>query len=77
MRFQHLKQWKPISIVSALSLESVRIASHNKVHKTPKGAAAFETSFLLKKPKGYPTQFTSDVFEWACFCNDVSKRTSH
>ena len=54
MRFQHLKQWKPTSIVSALSLESVRIASRNKVHKTPKGGAAFKTSFLLTKPKGYP-----------------------
>ena len=76
MRFQHLKQWKPTSIVSALSLESLRIASRNKVHKTPKGGAAFKTSFLLTKPKGYPTQFTGDIFEWGRFCNDVSKRPS-
>ena len=53
--FQHLKQWQPTSIVSALSLESVRIASHNKIHKIPKVAVAFETSFLFAKPNGYPT----------------------
>ena len=68
--FQHLKQWQPTSIVSALSLESVRMASRNKVHKTPKAALAFETSFLRAKPKG--TQLlTGDVFEWARFCNDL------
>ena len=53
--FQHLKQWQPTSIVSAFSLESVRIVSRNKVHKTPKAAVAFETLFLLAKRNGYPT----------------------
>ena len=55
--FEHLKQWEPTSIVSALSLESVGIASGNKVHKTPKAVVAFnfETSFLLSKPNGYST----------------------
>ena len=48
----------------------VRMASRNKVHKTPKAALAFETSFLRAKPKG--TQLlTGDVFEWARFCNDL------
>jgi len=71
--FQHLKQWQPTSIVSALSLESVRIASRNKVHKTPKAAVAFKTSFLRAKPKG--TQLlTGDVFEWVRFSNGIVNR---
>ena len=48
--FQHLN-----SIVSALFLESVGIVSHYKVHKRPKTAVPFETSFLVAKPNGYPT----------------------
>ena len=44
--FQHLKQWQPTSIVSALSLESVRIVNRYKFHKRPKTAVVFETSFL-------------------------------
>ena len=47
--FQHLKHWQPTSIVSALSLESVRIVNRYQVHKRPK------TTFLLAKPNGYPT----------------------
>ena len=53
--FQHLKQWQPTSIVSALSLESVRIVNRYKVHKRPKMAVVFETSFFLAKANGYPT----------------------
>ena len=53
--FQHLKQWQPTSIVSALSLESVRIVDRYEVHKRPKTTVVFETSFLLSKPNGYPT----------------------
>ena len=67
--FQHLKQWQPTSIVSALSLESVRIVSRNKVHKTQKAAVAFETLLLLAKRNGYPT-FHGRPFEWARFCNE-------
>ena len=52
--FQHLKQWQPTSIVSALSLESVRIVNRYEVHKRPKTTVVFETSFLLAKPNGYP-----------------------
>ena len=48
--FQHFKQWQPTPIISALSLESVRIISHYKVHKLLKMAATFETLFLLAKP---------------------------
>ena len=40
---------------TALSLESARIVSRNKVHKTQKVAVAFETLFLLAKRNGYPT----------------------
>ena len=53
--FQHLKQWQPTSIVSALSLERVRIVNRYEVHKRPKTTVVFETSFLLSKPNGYPT----------------------
>ena len=53
--FQHLKQWQPTSIVSALSLESVRIVNRYEVHKRPKTTVVFEISFLLAKPNGYPT----------------------
>ena len=53
--FQHLKQWQPTSIVSALSLESVRIVKRYEVHKRPKSTVLFETSFLLAKATGYPT----------------------
>ena len=49
---QDLKQWQPTPIVSFLSLESVRIVSHYKVHKRPKTVVTFETSFLLAKPNG-------------------------
>ena len=66
--FQHLKQWQPTSIVSALSLESVRIVKLYEVHKRLKTTVVFETSFLLPKQKGYPS-FHGDVFQWACFCN--------
>ena len=59
--FQHLKQWQPTSIVSALSLESVRIVNRYEVHKRPKTTVVFETSFLLAKPNGYPT------FHGRCF----------
>ena len=63
---QDLKQWQPTPIVSFLSLESVRIVSHYKVHKRPKTVVTFETSFLLAKPNGYPTfhgrQFSMDTF---------------
>ena len=52
---QHLKQWQSTSIVSALSLESVRIVNRYEVHKRPKTTVVFETSFLLAKPNGYPT----------------------
>ena len=55
MTFQHLKQWQPTSIVSELSLESVRIVNRHEVHKRPKTTVVFETSFLLAKPNGYPT----------------------
>ena len=53
--FQHLKQWQPTSIVSALSLESVTIVNRYEVHKRTKMMVVFETSFLLAKPNGYPT----------------------
>ena len=46
---------EPTSIVSALSLESVRIVNRYEVHKRPKTTVVFETSFLLAKPNGYPT----------------------
>ena len=52
---QQLKQWQPTSIVSALSLESVRVVNRYEVHKRPKTTVVFETSFLLAKPNGYPT----------------------
>ena len=52
--FQHLKQWQPTCIVSVLSLESVRIINRYKVHKRPKTAVVFETSFLLAKSNEYP-----------------------
>ena len=52
--FQHSKQWQPTSIVSALSLESVRTVNRYEVHKRPKTTVVFETSFLLAKPNGYP-----------------------
>ena len=68
--FQHLKQWQPTSIVSALSLESVRIVNRYEVHKRPKTTVVFETSFLLAKPNGYPTY----VFQWARFCNALIVR---
>ena len=55
LTFQHLKQWQPTSIVSALSLESVRIVNRYEVHKRPRTTVVFETSFLLAKPNGYPT----------------------
>ena len=66
--FQHLKQWQPTSIVSALSLESVRIVNRYEVHKRPKTTVVFETSFLLAKLMGTPL-FKGDVFQWARFCN--------
>ena len=50
-----LRQWQPTSIVSALSLESVKIVNRYEVHKRPKTTVVFETSFLLAKPNGYPT----------------------
>ena len=53
--FQHLKQWQPNSIVSALYLESVRRVNCYEVHKRPKTTVVSETSFLLAKPNGYPT----------------------
>ena len=53
--FQHSKQWQPTSIVSALSLESVRTVNRYEVHKRPKTMVVFETSFLLAKPNGYLT----------------------
>ena len=53
--FQHLKQWQPIPIVSALSLQSVRIVNRNKVHRRPQTTVAFENLFSLAKPNGYPT----------------------
>ena len=53
--FQYLKQWQPTSIVSALSLESVRIINRYEVHKRPKMTVVFETLFLLAKANGYPT----------------------
>ena len=46
--------WQPTPIVSALSLESLRIVICCKVHKRPKTAVA--------KPKGTPL-FTGDVFQ--------------
>ena len=70
--FQHLKQWQPTSIVSALSLESVRIVNRYEVNKRPKTTVLFETSFLLAKPNGTPI-FTGDVFQWARFCNAYEK----
>ena len=60
--------WQPTPIVSALSLESVRIVICCKVHKRPKTAVAFKTSILLAEPKGTPL-FTGDVFQQARFCN--------
>ena len=74
--FQHLKQWQPTSIVSALSLESVRIVNRYEVHKRPKTTVVVETSFLLAKPNGYPT-FHGEVFQWARFCNGVSHVGEH
>ena len=56
--FQGLKQWQPTSIVSAFSLESVKIVNRYEVHKRPKTTVAFETSLLLAKPNG-----------WARFCS--------
>ena len=50
-----LKTMATSSIVSALSLESVRIVNRYEVHKRPKTTVVFETSFLLAKPNGYPT----------------------
>ena len=67
--FQHLKQWQLTSIVSALSLESVRIVGGNKVHKTPKAAVAFEPFFCLQSVMGTPL-FPGDLFEWVRFCNE-------
>ena len=67
--FQHLKQWQPTSIVSALSLESVRIVGRNKVHKTPKAAVAFEPCFCSQSVMGTPL-FPGNLFEWARFCNE-------
>ena len=52
--------WQPTPIVSALSLENVRIVIYCKVHKRPK--TAVKTSILLAKPKGSPL-FTGDVFQ--------------
>ena len=49
--------WQPTPIVSALSLESVRIVIYCKVYKRPKTAVA-----LLAKPKGTPL-FTGDIFQ--------------
>ena len=64
--FQYLKQWQPTSIVSALSLESVRIINRYEVHKRQKMMVVFETLFLLAKPNGYPTfygrRFSMGVF---------------
>ena len=45
--------WQPTPIVSALSLENLRIVIYCKVHKRPKTAVAF---------KGSPL-FTGDVFQ--------------
>ena len=67
--FQHLKQWQPTSIVSALSLESVRIVNRYEVQKRPKTTVAFETSFCSQSLMGTPL-FTGDVFQWARFCNE-------
>ena len=72
--FQHLKQWQPTSTVSALSIESVRIANHNKIHKTQKTAVAFETSGLLTKPIMGTPLFMGNVFEWLRFCNVIHDR---
>ena len=56
-----LKTMASTSIVSALSLESVRIINRYEVHKRPKTTVVFETLFLLAKPNGYPT------FHWRRF----------
>ena len=61
--------WQPTPIVSALSLENVRIVLCCKVHKRPKTAVAFKTSIFLAKPKGTPL-FTGDVFQKARLCNE-------
>ena len=44
---------EPTPFISTLSFESVRIISWFKVHKRPKTAVTFETSFLRTKPYGY------------------------
>ena len=54
---KEISTWQSTPIVSALSLESVRIFICCKVHKRPKTAVA-----LFSKPKGTPL-FTGDVFQ--------------
>ena len=60
----HLKQCQPTPFVSALSLESLTIATHYKFHKSPKTAVAFETSLRNE----YPT------FQGRCF-SEYADRT--
>ena len=48
--FQHLKQCQLTPFLSLFSLESVTIAARYKLHKSPKMAIAFGTSFFLAKP---------------------------
>ena len=69
--FQLLKQWQPTSIISAFSLESVRIVSHHKFHKRPKTAVAFQTLFWSQSLMGTPL-FPGEVFERARFCNALT-----
>ena len=73
--FQHLEQWQPTSIVSALSFESVRIVNCCEVHSRPKTTVVFETSFCSQSLMGTPL-FTGDVFQWARFCNEMDFKKS-
>ena len=55
--FQHLKQWQPTSVLSAFSLESVRIiVSHY--------CFCLQGLYIMGT-----LLFTCDVFEWVHFCN--------
>ena len=64
--FQHLKQWQSTSIVSALSLERVRIVNRYEVQKRPNTTVVFETSFCSQSLMGTPL-FTGDVFSMGAF----------
>ena len=69
--FQNSKQCQPTPIVSALSLERVRIVTRLKFIRDGKRQQSLKTRFFSQSLMG-TLILAGDLFQWARFCNDAS-----